>query len=243
MKKVILFTALIPLSFIITAQNIQLHYDVGRQEDGTKRNFFVSTFELFRPDTLGYTFLFTDFEFNSPDNPRGVSLGYFEISRTFSLGRISKSRLFDNLMIHAEYNDGNVIYPISDSVIAGENLRSCWLGGPEYGLSLGDLTLNAMFLYKYIRGSAAPDFQFTLVWFYPLFNQRIIFTGYIDIWTQDDFFNNPDNKITVLYSEPQLWYNLTGHLYVGSECKISKNFVFGSRRPEFFPTLGIKWEF
>ncbi|MGD2033460.1 MAG: DUF5020 family protein [Bacteroidales bacterium] len=227
---------------LLFSQNVQLHYDFGTHEDGTKRNFFAGTFEFFRPDTLGYTFLFTDFEFDSPDEPKGVSLGYFEISRSFYMPWFRNNRSLKELGFHVEYNDGSVIYEI-DSAVYGENLRSSWLAGFEYPFRAGRFTLNTMVLYKYIRGSAAPDFQITFVWYHTLLNNRITFTGYIDVWSQDDFYSNPENKLYVIYSEPQLWYNLTAHLSVGSEFKLSKNFIAGSNRLEVFPTLGLKWEF
>jgi hypothetical protein len=140
MKKLLIFL-FFPLQVAVIAQNIQLHYDVGRQKDGTKRNYFVGTFELFKPDSLGYTFLFTDFEFNSPDNPRGVSSGYFEISRDLYLHGFIKNRFEDNLGIHVEYNDGNIIYQANDSVVLGENLHSSWLAGLEYSFGLGNLSI------------------------------------------------------------------------------------------------------
>jgi hypothetical protein len=231
------------LSFAVQSQNVQLHYDLGRQEDGTKRNYFVSTFEIFKPDSLGYTFLFTDFEFNSPDKPRGTSLAYFEIARELYLPWFHNNKFADNLGIHLEYNDGNVIYPVNDSTVLGENLRNSWLGGLEYSFLAGDLSINAMALYKYIRGSEAPDFQWTIVWFYPLFGNKFSLSGYADLWTQADFINNPEKKIFIFYSEPQIWYNINRHLSIGSEFKISKNFIIGSKRVEVFPTLGVKWEF
>lgn len=51
------------LSFpvILSAQNLQLHYDFGQD-----RKFFTSTLEMFKPDTLGSTFWFVDFDFNFP---------------------------------------------------------------------------------------------------------------------------------------------------------------------------------
>lgn len=233
------FTPIILLLYLpASAQNVQLHYEFGQQEDGVKHNYFVSTFELFRPDSLGYTFLFTDFEFNSPGQPRGVSLGYFEIAREFRLPWFNR-----NLGIHLEYNDGAVIYPINDTAILGENLRNTWLGGIEYTLQLSDLSLNIMTLYKYTRGSETPDFQWTIVWFYPLFRNKISLSGYADVWTQDDFQRISDKKTVVLYSQPQIWYNFNKHFSLGSEFKISRNFIYGSKRVEFFPTLGIKWEF
>lgn len=236
-----LFLLAVTLPTFISAQNIQLHYDFGKQEDGLERHYLVGTFEFFRPDTLGYTFFFTDYEFNSPDNPRGASLGYFELARAFCIPWFRDKSILKNLLLHVEYNDGNAIFPIDDSTTWGINLYNSWLGGPEYAVSLGDLSLNAMFLYKYIRGSSAPDAQFTLVWYYPIWQNRFSLSGYIDIWSQD----NPENekKMAIVYAEPQLWFNPIKHLSVGSEWKISKNFIEGSRRLEVFPTLGVKWEF
>jgi hypothetical protein len=49
--------------------------------------------------------------------------------------------------------------------------------------------------------------------------------------------------LLALYSEPQIWFTITSNFYVGSEFKISKNFVPGSDRIEVFPTLGVKWQF
>lgn len=153
-----------------------------------------------------------------------------------------KNKHLRELGLHIEYNDGSIIY-VLDSVLIGENLRNAWLGGFNYPIKMGDFTLNSMFLYKYTRGSAAPDFQITLVWYHLFFNNRITLTGFIDLWSQDDFYGNPDNKLLVLYSEPQIWFNITSHLSVGSEFKISKKFVPGSKRVEIFPTLGLMWMF
>ena len=240
MKPFISFlTVLLPT--FISAQNIQLHYDFGKQEDGFVRHYLIGTFEFFRPDTLGYTFFFTDFEFNSSDKPRGASLGYFELSRAFSIPWFRDKSILKNLLIHVEYDDGNAIFPLDDSTTEGINLNNSWLGGTEYAVMLGDLSLDAMVLYKYIRGSSAPDVQFTLVWYYPIWQNRFNLSGYIDIWSQDNPGNN--KKMAIIYAEPQVWFNPIKHLSIGSEWKISKNFIEGSQRVEVFPTLGVKWEF
>ncbi|MBN1597995.1 MAG: DUF5020 family protein [Bacteroidales bacterium] len=233
------------LSFFPTfifSQNVQLHYDFGRYEDGTHRDFFVSTFEMFKPDSLGYTFLFIDFEFDSPDNPRGVSLGYFEISREFYMPWFKKNKFINELGLHVEYNDGSLIYS-DENIVYGENLRGSWLAGLGYPVRPGGFTLNTMLLYKYIRGSVAPDFQLTFAWYHFLFNDKVTISGFLDFWSQDDFYGDPEEKVLVIYGEPQLWYNITPYLAVGSEVKIGYNFYPGSSRTEFFPTLGVKWEF
>jgi len=224
------------LSANIYSQNIQLHYDFGKQSDGLKRQFLVGTFEIFKPDSSGYTFFFTDMEFNSEDRPRGASLAYFEISRTFTFPFFKNHNILKNLMLHAEYNDGLAIFPL-DTLITGTNLAAAWLGGIEYGIVKGGLSLNAMLMYKYTRISKAPDAQFTLSWYYPLMEGKITLTGYFDLWSQD---NGEGKKIPVFYSEPQVWFYMTKKLAVGSEFKISKNFIPGSSRIEVFPTLGLR---
>lgn len=233
------------LATILSAQNIQLHYDFGKHEDGTKRNFLVGTFEMYRPDSLGYTFMFIDFEFNSTDNPSGVSSGYFEISREFYMPWFRNNKALRNLGVHIEYNDGSFIFPVNDSMTLtfGANVRSSWFGGLGYPVKLGGFTLNTMVLYKHMRGSSAPDFQITFAWFHMIWKQRLTFNGFMDFWSQDDFDNNGEEKKFVVYGEPQVWYNVTPHLSLGNEFKISKNFFPGSSRLEVFPTLGIKWNF
>jgi hypothetical protein len=147
------------------------------------------------------------------------------------------------LGLHIEYNDGSLIWEVNDSVILGDNINSSWLTGFEYPFKIGNFTLNTQVLCKYIRGSAAPDFQVTIVWYHLILKERITLAGYFDLWSQDDFFGNPENKMLVLYSEPQIWFNIGSHFSVGSEFKVSYNFVPFSKRLEVFPTLGVKWEF
>lgn len=100
-----------------------------------------------------------------------------------------------------------------------------------------------MFLYKYQRSSVAPDFQITFAWFHLLWQNRITLSGFMDFWTQDDYMNNPEDKILVIYGEPQIWYNISQKIAIGSEFKLNYNFYPGSERFEVFPTVGLKYEF
>ena len=72
MKKIRLF-AILAVALFGTAtalgQNIQLHYDFGR-------NAATTTVEMFRPDKGGSTFFFVDFDYS----PK-VSGAYWEIAR------------------------------------------------------------------------------------------------------------------------------------------------------------------
>ncbi len=238
--KILIFISFILIPIYSSAQDIQLHYDFGKPENGPRRDYLVSTVEMFHPDSIGSTYFFIDFEYNSPDKPRGVSLGYYEISREFIMPWFSADKILKPLTFHIEYNDGNAIFKV-DTITMGTNLRSAWLGGLGYPINKGNLTFETMLLYKYIRGSSAPDFQVTFTWGANMFQNRLTLDGFLDIWSHDDFLNDSKTKKFTLYSEPQIWYNFHRSFSVGSEFKVSKNFVPGSKRIEVFPTIAVKW--
>jgi hypothetical protein len=236
MKRLIvpLFLAL-PL--FCQSQNLQLHYDFDNE-----RKFFTSTLEMFRPDTLGSTFWFVDFDFNFPGSPRSMSAAYWEISREFYIPGLRKMNAFDQLTFHIEYNDGFTAYKISGDTIAAASYNSVFLTGFSHPLKLGNFILTTQWLLRLPRGMKSPDFQFTLVWFQPVFKGKVLITGYSDLWSQDQLLN-PDKKEIVFQTEPQLWYLVTSKIGIGGEIEISKNFPFGPNDWRFSPTLGLRWEF
>jgi hypothetical protein len=227
------------ISFCSSAQDLQLHYDFGKPENGGTRDFFVSTFEMYYPDSLGYTFMFVDFEYDAKNPENGVSSGYYEISREFLMPWFRNSKNLKQLGFHIEYNGGSAIYNV-DTVTYGLNLTKSWLTGFEYPVPIGKFTLNTMFLYKYVPNSLSPDFQITITWFQMLLKNRITLSGFFDFWTVD---NKLDKKDLVIYGEPQIWFNIHRKFSIGSEFKISRNFFPESKKVEVFPTVGIKYSF
>ena len=63
----------------VQAQNIQLHYDFGRNlyDDLGERPLFTTTVEKFQPDSWGSTYFFVDMDYAS----EGVASAYWEIAR------------------------------------------------------------------------------------------------------------------------------------------------------------------
>ncbi|HJX71649.1 MAG: hypothetical protein A2Y71_01050 [Bacteroidetes bacterium RBG_13_42_15] len=237
MEKYFLLTFIAFLeSSCIFGQNLQLHYDFGEG-----RHFFTSTLEMFKPDSLGSTFWFVDFDFNSPDKPRGISMAYWEMSRDFYIPGIKKLRGFEELGFHIEYNDGVQIEKPDSGEITGFNLNSTWLAGFSYPVKIGNVIIGTMLLYKHPRAASSADFQLTAVWYQPVFKNRIILTGFLDVWSQDKIYE--DGKEIVFQTEPQCWYAFHRKMFVGSEIKISKNFPFGPDDWKFLPTIAVKWEF
>ena len=217
-------------SVFAKAQEIQLNYDFLPE-----RNYLTFTFEIFKPDNLGSTFFFTDFNFDRKD---GANLAYFELARKFTI----KNNFLEGLNFHIEYNDGFLMtndkssspvdplgFPINRAVLAG-------FGFP---IKIGNFTLNTTYMYKNTKGSSGIDGQFTAVWFHNLFNNKVTVRGFFDFWSEDRINGS---KKAVLLTEPQIMYNLNKNFSVGSEIEISNNFV-PTEEFRVFPTIMGRYAF
>lgn len=234
MKRVALFIVL-ALPLLLTAQNFQVHYDFGNQ-----RNYVTTTFEMFKTDKWGNTFIFTDIDYNF-DKEKHPSLAYMEVARCFTLFNTPFSA-------QIEYNGG--LLADANNAFA---INNSYLAGLDYGWHSTDFSkfLNFKVLYKYIQGKNKASFQLTGVWTLNYFKDKLTLSGFADFWREDNvnFINatghvlaNPTNSKFVFMTEPQIWYNTTPHLAVGSEVEIATNFG-GVAGVKVCPTVGVKWTF
>lgn len=236
MKKIFALFAVaataLPLATTRTkAQNIQIHYDIGREA-------VTSTVEMFRPDGGGSTFFFIDFDYT----PK-VSGAYFEISREICFWQ--KSRL-DWLSAHIEYNGGL-------STSAG-SFNNAWLAGATYSGHSEDFskTWSLTAAYKAIPGTLDAlgncqmhNFQITGVWNLDFFNHWLSFNGFFDFWREMRPWQGTE---FIFMAEPQVWVNLRNikgwekvNLSVGTEVELSANFV--GKGFHAMPTIAAKWTF
>lgn len=213
----------------VTAQNVQLHYDMGEG-----RGFLTSTVEMFKPDSWGSTFFFIDMDYGAGD-AEGVSMAYWEIARAINLGD-------SKFAAHVEYNGGFGRW--QDANASGAfPIEDAWLGGLEYSLNAEDFSKGITFqaLYKNIRGKHDASFQLTAVWYINWFDGKLSFTGFADFWREDMVFPGETTKFVFL-SEPQLWYNVNKNLALGGEVEFGNNFG-GNKGFKVMPTLGAKVTF
>ena len=227
--KRILFSFLFIFCLIsVKAKNIQLHYDMGKD-----RNFFTSTVEMFRPDSWGTTFFFIDMDYSSDvrNVSNGVSLAYWEIARSFQWTEEQKFRP------RVEYNGG--IFKLDGEEAPFVPIENCLLAGIERTFASADfskiLTLQAN--YKYIKEKEDASFQLTAVWTIQMLNEKMTFAGFADFWKEKMFWGTNYRFL----AEPQLWYNATKNLSLGTEIELSNNFVIDGIRIN--PTMGIKYTF
>lgn len=236
-KRLILTIILTILSFGMAAQNLQFHYDLGR-------NAATTTVEMFKADNAGSTFFFVDLDYN----PR-VSGANWEIAREFNFWQNSN---IDWLSVHVEYNGG-----LNTSV---GSFNNCWLAGLTYSGHSEDWskTWSITASYKAIPGTVGlngarqvHNYQLTGVWNLDFFDHWISFNGFADLWREPMFWHGVDSLCVtefVFMAEPQLWVNLNKikgwesiNLSLGTEVKISCNFV--ERGFHAMPTLAAKWTF
>jgi hypothetical protein len=231
MRKFLFLCALIIAASALKAQNVQLHYDLGKD-----RKYLTSTVEMFKPDKWGSTFYFIDIDYGKggENGVQGPQLAYFEIARGLKFWK-------SPFEIHVEYNGGfgqykahpdyNTAYPINDA----------WLFGGNYTWNTADFskvfTLEAM--YKNIRGKNDMSFQITGVWNLQFFKNKVTLSGFADFWRPE---GKTKNTNFVFLSEPQFWFNCTEHFSLGSEVEVSSNFA-GHDGLMVNPTVAGKWKF
>ena len=236
MKKVFSLVVAALAACTMQAQNIQLHYDFGRNiytgEEAGRAKVTI-TLEQFKADKWGSWYYFVDVDLSS----HFTESAYTEISREFNLGKKSP------FAAHVEF-DGGLNRTMS--------FQQAALAGLAYNGHTADFskTWSVQLLYKqffksYDNTHSYASAQLTGVWGLNFLNNKFRFAGFIDFWRGEKANNH---GCLVILSEPQLWYNFNEHFSVGTEWEFSNNFVYNTD-PEstktFFwnPTIGVKWNF
>lgn len=233
MKK-LLFSGLLAVAALTAqAQNVQLHYDLGRNlysDEEAGRQKVTMTLEQFKADKWGSWFYFVDVDFSR----KFVEGAYTEISREFNIGK-------KGFAAHVEYDGGlNRFGSFQQSALLG----GAWNGhNADFSTTYSVQLMYKRFFKSYNYTNAYHSFQLTGVWSTTFANKKCTFSGFVDLWRGEKA--NGHGQLVVL-AEPQFWYNATEHFSVGTEWEISDNFVYNTYNGKTFfvnPTLAVKWNF
>ncbi len=235
MKKLLLSGLMAMGALTIGAQNIQVHYDFGRNiypDEEADRQKVTVTLEQFKADKWGSWYYFVDLDLTR----KFFRSAYTEISREFKLGSQSP------FAAHIEYDGG-----LSHN---GGSFQQAALIGPAYNGHTADFssTWSVQLLYKrffksYDYTSAYHSFQLTGVWSTTFAQKKCTFAGFIDFWRGEKADGHGQ---LVILTEPQIWYNFNEHFSLGSEVEISSNFIYNTYNDKSFfinPTIAAKWNF
>lgn len=238
--------ALVATTMAAPAQNVQLHYDLRHSlyNDLGNRPSVTTTVEMFKPDTWGSTYLFTDIDYQRD----GVAGAYWEIAREFN---VTKNKQW---AFHVEYNGG---LNSDEDTWNATRFQHAVLAGGAWNWHSADFsrTFSVQALWKYYfknrHYGARPfnGFQLTEVWGIQFAKGFCTFSGFCDLW-----YDPSANGKWIVISEPQFWWNLNKfkgwekiNLSVGTEWELSNNFVWNDKgehnRFYFIPTIAAKWTF
>lgn len=235
MKKYLFLTLMAVLTLSANAQNIQLHYDFGRNiypDEESSRQKVTVTLEQFKADNWGSWYYFVDVDLS-----RKETLGaYTEISREFNLFKKLP------LAAHVEYDGGlgSRTGSYQQAALAGIAYNGYT---PNYTATWSLQLLYKRFFKSCDFNTAYNSMQLTCVWGVHFFDRKMSFSGFIDFWRGQKADGHGQ---LVILSEPQLWYNITDHLSLGSEVEISNNFIYNTVNDKTFfvnPTIAAKWNF
>ena len=237
MKKIMTIALMAVAALSANAQNIQLHYDFGRNlysNEEANRQKVTATLEQFKADDWGSWYYFFDVDLTSKTT-RSI---YTEISREINLSKNLP------LAAHVEYDGGLWHAP----AIGNGSYQQAGLAGIAYNGHNADFskTWSVQALYKqffksYEGTHSYASFQLTGVWGLNFLDNKMTFSGFIDFWRGEKANNH---GCLVILSEPQLWYNVNKHFSVGTEVEFSNNFIVNYYNDKTFfvnPTLGVKW--
>lgn len=235
MKRILFFALLAVAALSADAQNIQLHYDFGRNiypDEQPDRQKVTVTVEQFKADNWGSWYYFVDLDLSR----KFFRSAYTEISREFNLGKQSP------IAAHIEYDGG--LYHASGSYQQAALLGAAYNGHTaDFSKTWSVQMLYKRFFKSYDNTSAYNSVQLTGVWGINFAAGKGTFSGFIDFWRGEKA--NGHGQLVIL-TEPQIWYNVTKNISFGSEIEISDNFIYNTYNDKSFfinPTLAFKWNF
>jgi hypothetical protein len=238
-----LYVFLLFLSFSIysQSQNLQLHYDFRHTLDpGLNSNNFPSlNFEYFKLiDTLGTGSFLLKVRADFSGKNHNVAQSFIQVSQSL---RFWKPKIF----LQLNYSGGlgttasGFGFYIPNSYGIGVSYPFQWKGA----------WLSANLLLRYNAfDKASFDPEFTFYFGKGLSNYRFFVAGSFVFWTQnrnkgDAFTQNLKGKKFAFFGDPQFWVNIKNGFSVGSRINVFHHLLTDGNQIQFYPTLGIKYQF
>ena len=242
MKKITFFILLLAVAVSGQAQNIQFHYDFGRNlysDEVPDRQKVTITLEQFKADKWGSWYYFVDIDLSR----KFTEGAYAEISREFNLGKNSP------FAAHIEYNGG---LRHTNSFQQAGLIGAAWNGHSEdFSKTYSIQLMYKQYFKSYDNTRSYASCQLTGVWSTTFAHKACTFSGFLDLWRGENWKNGHGQL--VFLTEPQFWYNFNSlpsmkdvNLSIGTEVEISNSFIYNTYNDkEFFinPTLALKWTF
>lgn len=237
MRKILFTIALMAATAGAMAQNLQVHYDFGKNiyadEEGDRQTATL-TFEQFKADKVGSWYYFVDLDLDKA----GMKGAYAEINREFDIAKAGKNSSF---AAHIEYNGGLNRYA---SYQTAALFGGAWNGHSADYSKIYSIQILYKQYFKHGDYKAYSSVQIGGVWGISFVNGACTFCGFMDFWRGEKADGHGQ---LVWLTEPQLWYNVNKNISFGTEIEMSSNFVYPACVTEksFYinPTIAAKFTF
>jgi uncharacterized protein DUF5020 len=244
MRLVILFFFGIPLN--VFSQQLQFHYDLRHTVDPkhNPKNFPAIVFEYFKSQDSGTRFIKPgSFLFKAQADLIGaknnIAKYYMEVSQSF---RCWKPKIF----VQLQYSGG---LGIAEPGSYGFYISNAFSLGVGHPFQWQHTWFNVYACYTYHNfQKPSHDLLASFYWWKGAMNYKLQFAGDVELWTLnrnqgDSYTAGMKGKKISFYGEPQVWYNLTKHFYVGSKFNLYYHVLTDENIFQIYPTAALKYQF
>lgn len=233
------------LCYTVTAQSVQLHYDMRHWVDPkyNVKNFPVIYMEYFKNQDSGHCFIkpgsiLFKMEADLYGEQHNIGKGYMQVAQTL---RMWQPKVF----LHLSYSGGlGVTEPKQYSYYITSTLQV----GAQYTFSWHGAILSTVLDYKYVSYSKpSNDLIYTLYWWRGLYNYRVEVAGDFSLWTEnknhgDDYTKEMEGKRFSFFAEPQLWYNISKRFAAGTRVTMYYHVNTWDNVWQAYPTVAVKYK-
>jgi hypothetical protein len=239
--KFLLFSGFLILALPGMSQNLQLHYDFRHNIDPklNSKNYPTFNFEYFKDiDTISSGSFLLKIQTDLNGKNSNVGQVFTQVSQSL---RFWKPKVYLSL----NYSGGLGITPdsygfyLSNSFGLGASYPFQWNGAW--------FAINLLFRYNaFDRPSYDP--QLTLYFGKGFLNYRIFTAGSFVFWTENrnqgnEFTKNLTGKKFAFFVDPQIWIRIKNGFSAGSRINIYYHLLSDDNQMQFYPTLGMKYQF
>ncbi len=241
--KLLLSILLVLVGSTVSAQSLQLHYDLRHTADPARnsKNFPTLYFEYFKNQDSGKSFIKPGsflFKMQADFTGERNNMGkfYMQVSQTF---RCWRPKIFLNL----QYSGGaGITEPKQYSFY----ILNTFSAGLSYPFKWRTAWMSAVLNYKYVSyANPSHDVLYTLYWWKGLFNYKAEFSGDFSIWTEnknhgDEFTRQLNGKRWMFFAEPQCWVKIKNQLSAGTRFNINYHVLTTDNVLQVYPSVAIR---
>lgn len=241
MKIVAVSLVCLLLSLTGLSQSLQLRYDLRHWTDPSlnPENFPALSFEYFKNiDTLGSGSFLLKFDAQLDGRKNNIGQTFTQITQTIKFWK-------PKIYLSFTYSGGLGVTTSS----YGYYISNSFGIGPAYTFQWKGAWISTGLFFRYSAfDKPSYDSQLNVYFGKGYFNYRLFTAGSFVFWTEnrnrgDENTSGFKGKKFAFYGDPQLWIKIKKGLSAGSRVSVYYHVLSTDNRIQFYPSLGLKYQF